>query len=442
VLNQNPVRYAESSGVAIAYQVVGNGERDLVLVPGFAWHLELIWEDPALVRFLERLSSFSRLILFDKRDQGLSDRTGVATALDESVADLLAVLDDARSAQATVLGVSEGGHTAIAAAVAHPDRVNALVLHGTAPRVIAADDYRHGAPPEALDRFLGRLLADWAGAGALELFAPSQAYHQPSRVFWGRLLRSASSPAAIRRVVGGYAEVDVRALVPQVQQSALVLARMDDELIPIEHARWTARNLPNAELLELPGSDHLPWAGDAGMALDEIEHFLTGERPAGGERVLATVLFTDLAGSTERAVAEGDEQWRKLLMAHDRIVDRTVVRHRGHVVKTIGDGVLAVFDGPARAIRAAHELRDRLEELELTMRAGVHTGECELIGADVGGLAVHIAARVAAAAQPGEVLVSRTVVDVMAGSPQPFADRGEHELRGVPGSWRLYAAGL
>jgi class 3 adenylate cyclase len=439
VLTQSPIRYADSGGVAIAHQVVGNGERDLVIVPGFVSHLELLWEDPGLVRYLERLASFSRLILFDKREQGLSDRRGQAPTLEENVADLIAVLDDVRSRRATVLGISEGGGVAIAASVAHPDRVESIVLHGASPRILRDDDFP-GARPEDLDRFLGRLLADWSGAGAIELFAPSLAYHQPARLFWGRLVRSGLSPTAARQLIATYYDHDVRELVPQVPVRALVINRIEDGLTPIEHARWLARRLPQAELLELPGSDHLPWAGDAGMALDEIEHFLTGERPAAGERVLATVLFTDLAGSTERAVAEGDEQWRKLLMAHDRIVDRTVVRHRGHVVKSIGDGVLAVFDGPARAIRAAHELRTRLEDLELGMRAGVHTGECELIGADVGGLAVHIAARVAAAAQPGEVLVSRTVTDIVAGSSLRFEDRGEHELRGVPGAWRLYAA--
>jgi pimeloyl-ACP methyl ester carboxylesterase len=434
-------RYARSGEVAIAYQVVGQGPRDLVLVPGWISNIEVFWEDPAYAHFLERLASFARLILFDKRGTGLSDRVSDMPNLETRMDDVRAVMAAVGSERAALLGYSEGGAMCALFAATHPSRTSALIMIGSYPRRLRAPDYPLGLAPEAWRAFVEEATRHWGGPVGLEIRAPSVAADPRVRQWWARVLRMGASPGANAALLAMNAEIDIRHVLPAIRVPTLILHRTGERLIPVDAARHMAQRIPGARLVELPGADHLPWVGDADAILDEIEEFLTGVRHGPEpDRVLATVLVTDIVGSTERAASLGDRRWRDLLESHHALVRRQLQRFRGREVDTAGDGFLAVFDGPARAVRCASALTREVRELGLEIRAGLHTGECEVMGERVGGLAVHIGARVAALAGAGEVLASSTVRDLVAGSGLRFEPRGVHSLKGVPGQWQIFAA--
>ena len=436
-------RYAKSGDCHIAYQVVGDGPIDVVFVPGFVSHLEHSWDDPRLAHFFRRLASFSRLILFDKRGTGMSDAVPVQQlpTLEQRMDDVRAVMDAAGSQRAALVGVSEGGPLNLLFAASHPERTSAMVIVASYARIAWAADHPFGASAEAERQLLDRIDEGWGSGVLLGAFAPSLAHDAVARAWWARFQRQAASPGATVALMRMAFEIDVRAVLPAIRVPSLVLHRAGDRLVPAEHGRDLARRIPGARYVELPGTDHFFFSGDADAYLDRIEEFLTGERNAGSsERVLATVLFADIVGSTERAAQIGDVRWRELLEAFYSVARRQLERFRGREVDSAGDGLFAAFDGPARAIRCGAAIGDGARALGVELRVGVHTGECELIGAKYGGIAVHIGARVAAHARPGEVLVSGTVKDLVAGSGIAFADRGAHALKGVPGEWRLYAA--
>jgi class 3 adenylate cyclase len=434
-------RYAKSpDGVSIAYQVHGEGPLDLVFVPGFVSHVELVWEEPTIARFLRRLASFSRLIVFDKRGQGLSDRPGRPPTLEESMDDLGAVMDAAGSERAAVFGISEGGPMSALFAATHPARVSSLVLYGTYARMLKAPDFPQGVTEERFESWAKMVHDEWGGAVGVELWAPSELGNPEFARWWGRLLRQGTSPSGAVALMSLYREIDIRAVLPTISVPALVLHRRDDRLLPARQGEYLADRIPNARYVELDGPDHLPTVGDQDALLDEVEEFLVGSRGAHGtERALATILFTDIVGSTETAARLGDQRWRDLLERHDAAVRRELALHRGREVKTMGDGFLATFDGPARAIRCATAINQDLGESGVEIRAGIHSGEVEAIGEDVGGMAVNIGARVGALAEPGEVLVSSTVRELVVGSGIEFEERGSHQLKGAPDQWRLFA---
>jgi class 3 adenylate cyclase len=434
------IRYTRSGEHSIAYQVLGDGPFDLLVAPGFVSHCEALWESPVVARGFERLASFSRLILFDKREQGLSDRTGRPPTLEEMVDDIRAVLDAAGSERAAVLGLSEGGAMAIMFAATDPQRCTHLVLWGSYARVTKAPDYPQGLEPESLDRWSERLQRDWGGPVALDVFAPSQIGDPEGERWWAHLLRTGTSPRGAATLMAQYKELDARHVLSAVNVPTLVLHRADDRAVPIGMGRYLAEHIPGARFVEFPGADHLLYTQGSGAILDEIEEFLTGTRHAHApDRALMTVLFTDIVDSTAQASRLGDTQWRELLDRHDASIRRRVSEHRGRVVKTTGDGCLATFDGPGRAIHAAVDVVNSMRGLGIEVRAGLHCGECELRNGDVGGVAVHIGARVAGRAGAGEVLATGTVRDLVVGSGIDFEDRGIAELKGVPDKWRIYA---
>jgi pimeloyl-ACP methyl ester carboxylesterase len=435
------VRYARSGDLRIAYATFGDGPGDLVFVPGFVSHIENWWEAAAPARFFQRITSFCRLIMFDKRGTGMSDPfTGVPT-LEDRIDDVRAVMDAVDSSSAFFCGLSEGGPMSILYSATYPDRTRGLILIGSTARILAEPpDYPYGWTQHALDAFLEELSESWGQGGLMNLFLPSFADDERARRLWARYQRMGGTPGTARALMEANARIDVRDVLTHIQVPTLVIHRTDERVLPVAHARYLAEHIPDARFLEQPGDDHLPWLGDADGVLDAIEEFVTGSRHQVDEhRVLATVLFTDIVDSTGRAAEAGDRRWRELLDAHDEIGAREVGRFRGRRVKTLGDGMLAVFEGPARGVHCAEAVRDAISDLGVEIRAGLHVGECELRGDDIGGLAVHIGARVAGLAAPGEILVSRTVRDLVAGSGIRFADRGEHKLKGVPDSWPLYA---
>ena len=431
-------RYAKSGDVNIAYQVVGDGSLDLVLVPGWVSHLENDWEEPRSAHLLERLASFSRLIRFDKRGTGLSDRPGGVPDLETRMDDVRAVMDAVGSDRAALFGYSEGGPMCCLFAATYPDRTAALVMYGTyAKRVGPDEDYPWAVTAEQREAYADQVERDWGVESDLGSLAPSA--DAALGAWWRARARASASPGAARALVLMNSRIDVRGVLPTIRVPTLVLHRTGDHDSRVEEGRYIADHIPDARFVELPGEDHIPWI-DADQIADEIEEFLTGmRRGPEPDRVLATVMVTDIVGSTERAAELGDRRWRDLLEAHHALVRRELARWRGREVDTAGDGFLATFDGPARAIRCACTIRDGLRDLRLEVRAGLHTGECEMIGGKVGGIAVHTAARVAAAAAPGEVLVSGTVRDLIAGSGIELEDRGVHWLKGIPGSWPLLA---
>ena len=437
------IRYAKSGDVSLAYRVFGDGPLDLVLVPGFVSHLEVIGESPHFARFNERLGAFARVIFFDRRGQGLSDRPGSPPTLEEGGDDIRAVMDAAGSERAGILAVSEGGPMAMLFAASFPERVTALMMWGSYARITAADDYPHGVTPGQYARLIERVSEHWGAPVAARTFAPSLADDQDFLDWWARLLRHGSSPRGVQDLLRLYEHLDVRDVLPTISVPTLVMNRTGDRLTPIGMARYMAERIPNARLVELPGADHLMATEEPDRVLGEIEEFLTGARTEPEpERMLATVMFTDIVGSTARAADLGDSRWRDVVGRHDDLVRRQLDRFRGRPVKTLGDGFLATFDGPARAIRCARAITEEVGRLGIEIRAGLHTGECEVMPADdVGGMAVNIGARVSALAGPGEVLVSGTVRDLVVGSGIEFDDRGEHVLKGVPGEWRVYAVG-
>jgi class 3 adenylate cyclase len=436
-------RYVERpDGVSIAYQVVGSGPRDVVYVPGFISHLDLVWSEPHFVAWLRRLAAFARVIMYDKPGTGLSDPIEHVPLVEERRDDIRTVIDAVGSERPVLMGFSEGVPSALLFAATWPERVESLVLYGgivkgsPTPEDLAGTDWTLERVAAHWAR-MGAALDEWGRGRTVELMCPS--VDTPAeRRFWALFERASASPRMARSLIAAVKALDVTPVLGSVTTPALLIHNVDD-YAPVFQSRLAAARLPNARLVELPGCDHAFWMHDPDPVADEIEQFVTGaRRSAQTDRVLATVLFTDVVGSTERAAELGDARWRMLLERHDALVRRLVELHGGRVVKAMGDGHLSAFEGPARGIRCALALR---EESELPVRAGLHTGECEALGDDLGGLAVHIGARVGALAGAGEVLVSGTVKDLVVGSGLAFSDRGEHELKGVPGRWRVHAVG-
>jgi class 3 adenylate cyclase/pimeloyl-ACP methyl ester carboxylesterase len=435
-------RYAKSGDVHIAYQVLGEGPIDLAFVPGFVSNVEATWQQPARAAFFRRLASFSRLVMFDKRGTGMSDRTSQIFTLEQRMEDVQAVMEAVGLKRAALFGISEGGPMSILFAASHPERISSLVVCGSYAKHSWAEDYPFGWSEERWNAVLSNMERNWGTPKGVELamWAPSIADDPERAAQSAAYFRAAASPGAALAVMQMNRDIDVRQVLPSVRVPTLIVHRVDEKVINIEHARYLARHIPDARLVPLPGVDHIPWIGDVDALLDEVELFLTGQRQAAEpERVLATVQFTDIVQSTERAATLGDRKWRELLEKFQSMVREELKQHRGREIDTAGDGFLAAFDGPARAIRCAAAVRAGARSQGLEIRAGVHTGECELIGGKLGGIAVHIGARVAAQAAPGEIVVSQTVKDLVAGSGLSFAERGAHALKGVPGEWRLYA---
>jgi class 3 adenylate cyclase len=441
-VNVPETRYASSDGVNIAYQVVGSGPFDLVYVPGWVSNIEVMWEEPRLASFLERLASFSRLILFDKRGTGLSDAVSEdhLPTLERRMDDVRAVMDAAGSERAALLGHSEGGNMCIVFSASFPERTSALVLLGSYAKRSRSDDYPWAPDPVDREREIQEAERTWGQADFAPTLAPSLAEDEAFRSWFKRYLRLAASPRAAAALLRMNTSIDTRAVLPAIRVPTLCIYRTDDPDVQVDEGRFIAGQIPGARFVELPGADHLMWAGDSSAILDEVEGFLTGvRRGPEPDRVLTTVLFTDIVGSTERAAALGDHAWSELVSRHHAVIRRELDRSRGREVDTAGDGFLATFDGPARAVRCAVASRGSVAALGLEIRAGVHTGEVELAGTGIRGLAVHVGARIAGLAQAGEVLVSRTVRDLVSGSGIVFDDRGEHTLKGVPEPWQLFA---
>jgi class 3 adenylate cyclase len=440
-------RYAKSGDVAIAYRVIGEGPVDLVHTPGTVSNVELLWEQPLFARYTDRLASFARVIHFDKRGTGLSDRVKKIATLEERADDIRAVMDAAGSERAVIMGVSEGGPMAVMFAASHPDRALGLILYGAHARGLWAPDYPWQETEEEARRWLAEqerspapITAEWART-ALGVLMPSLADDEEFVQWWASFLRMSISPGALLDLARMNMDMDVRAVLPAIRVPTLVVHRSGDRAVNVGEGRYLAAHIPGARYVELPGEDHIFVADDPESVTREIERFVTDlpEAELEPDTVLATVLFTDIVDSTATAAELGDRRWRELLERHHDAVRRELMRFRGREVDTAGDGFFATFDGPARAIRCACALTDAVGELGIDVRAGVHTGECELLGDKVAGIAVSIGARVAGRAGPGEVLVSSTVRDLVAGSGIQFADRGTAELKGVPGEWRLYA---
>jgi pimeloyl-ACP methyl ester carboxylesterase len=431
-------KYARSGEVHIAYQVLGDGPVDLVWVPGWISNIDHYWTEPTIASYFERLASFSRVILFDRRGTGVSDPVPRAPTLEEQMDDVVAVMDAAGSEKAALYAQLEGGGMALLFAATHPERTTALILYEAQPRMSWAPDYDWALKDE--DR-QAQLRQPWGDGSRLTALAPSAAENPRLREWFARLERLAASPATAAQLVMMNAQVDVRAVLPQVQAPTLVLHRSQDRFVDIRHSQYLVEHIPDARLVELPGSEVITFAEDNDGLIEEVEEFLTGARSAvEPQRVLATVMFGDIVGSTERAAELGDRRWRRLLESFSSAYERELQRFRGRTVKALGDGVLATFDGPARAILCASAVRNvARSQFGLELRAGMHAGEVEVIGNDIGGIAVHIAARILGCAGPGELVVSGTVKDLVVGSQIQFEDRGEHDLRGVPGSWHLWA---
>jgi class 3 adenylate cyclase/alpha-beta hydrolase superfamily lysophospholipase len=423
--------YAKSGDVHIAYQVFGKGPVNLVLVPGFVSNIETYWEHPDVARWMLRLASFAHVATFDKRGTGLSDRVSEFPSFDLRMDDARAVMDAAGMERAAILGISEGGSMAALFAATYPQRCQGLVIYGGFARA-------SWTTAEGLEAFFRYVEQSWGSGHNLPIFAPSRKKDLALRQWWGRYERLGASPAAATAVVRMLSQIDISDILSSIHVPTLVIHCTGDTLVNVECGRFLAEHIPGARLLELPGADHLFFIHE--QIGDAIEEFLTGAiSVAESDRILATVLFTDIVGSTEKAAAIGDRRWRDLLESHHSAVRRNLDRFRGREVKTTGDGFLAVFDGPARGVRCACAIADEIRPLGIEVRAGLHTGECEIMGDDYGGLAVHIGARVAALAGPGEVLVSSTVKDLVAGSGLHFNDYGSRSLKGVPGEWRIFA---
>ena len=443
MVTQPETRYVKSGDVHIAYQVVGDGPLDVVFVPGFVSNVEANWDSPARANFFHRLASFCRLILFDKRGTGLSDRSSQIFTLEQRMSDVQAIMDEVGSQRAALFGVSEGGPMSILFAATYPQRTVALVIYGSYAKRSWAPDYPFGWTEDRFNAFFENVENYWGTPRGLDLtqWAPSIAHDERQVNRIAAYFRAAASPGAARAVMEMNREIDVRHVLPSVSVPTLILHRTDERILRVEHARYLAERIPRAKLVELPGIDHVPFIGDSDDIIDEVEEFLTGSRHAADlDRVVSTVMFTDIVASTERAAALGDRKWRDLLESYYAVARRQLERFRGREIDTAGDGMFATFDGPARAVRCAKAIGQDVKSLGIDIRAGLHTGEVEVIGEKVGGIAVHIGARVASHAAAGEVLVSSTVKDLVAGSGIQFEDRGMHTLKGVEGEWRLYLA--
>jgi class 3 adenylate cyclase len=433
-------RYAKSGDLNIAYLVEGDQPLDLVWIPPWISQVEYLWAEESLSRVMKRLTTFARVITFDRRGSGLSDPLAGAPTLEEQMDDVIAVMDAAGSERAAIAGTLEGGPMAALFAATHPDRVSGLVLYSTFARATCAPGYEWAWSAEERQLHMDQLVEHWGEGWVAAGVAPSL-NSDPEFMEWaGRLERLAASPSTIKRIFELIGEFDVRDVLPSIRVPTLVLHRREDSFIQIDHSRYMAERIPGAKLVELEGGDNMFSIGDSEGLIGEIEEFLTGERHrAEADRMLATVLFTDICNSTQHAARMGDRGWRFMLERHDTLFRRSLERHRGREVKHTGDGFLATFDGPARAIRCAADVAESVASIGLEVRAGLHTGELEVMDGDLGGLAVHIAARVMDRAAPSEVLVSSTVKDLVVGSGITFEERGEHALRGVPGEWRLFS---
>ena len=441
---QPKTEYARSGDLHIAYQVVGSGPLDLVYVPGWVSHVDLAWEEPMLARFLGRLASFSRLITFDKRGTGLSDRVPQEElpSLEARMDDLRAVMDAAGSERAAIFGFSEGGNLSTTFAATYPERTRALIMFGTFAKRIRSPDYPWAPTVEERQQYYEDIARDWGHGMKLDRYVPSKLDDEAFTRRLSAYFRSAASPGAAVALLRMNSEIDVRQVLPAIHVPTLVMHRTGDRSVHVEEGRWMAGQIPGARFVELTGEDHMPWVGDQDAILDEIQEFLTGIRPEREpDRVLATVLVTDIVGSTRHATRLGDRAWSELLTRHHEIVRGELRAFRGREVDTAGDGFLATFDGPARAVGCACRIRDAVRALGLEIRAGLHTGEIELAGGKPHGIAVHTGARIASVAEAGEILVSSTVKDLVSGSGIRFADRGMHALKDIPRQWQLFAAG-
>lgn len=432
-------RYARSGDVHIAYQVSGQGPPDVVFVPGFISNVELAWEVPFTGPVLRRVGSFARVVAFDKRGTGLSDRTG-APSLEQRMDDVRAVMDEVGMERAALWGISEAGPMCILFAATYPDRTSALILQSTFARIMQAPEQPFGYTPEQATALLATATERWGTGEVLTSFFPSAATDPAMVEILARYERNGASPSAMADIVAMAYKIDVRHALPTIQAPTIVIHSTGDSIVDVAHGRYMAEHIPGARYIELSGVDHLTVRQSDPFPFEDIEEFLTGHRPAPElERVLKTVMFTDIVSSTKRAVELGDQRWKRVLDDHDAVMRGLLDHYRGIEVDTAGDGFLASFDGPARAVRCAVAATQAVRPLGIEMRAGVHTGECIQRGTKLGGIGVHIGARVAALAGVGQVLVSRTVTDLVAGSGLRFADEGEHRLKGVPEPWQLFS---
>jgi class 3 adenylate cyclase len=429
-------KYAKNGDIHVAYQVFGDGEVDLVFVPGFISHIDNSWDEPSLAGWLRRLGSFSRVLMFDKQGTGLSDRGGELPGMDERMDDVRAVMDAEGIKRAAIFGISEGGSLATLFAATHPDRSRALILYGAFAR------FKSWLPTkEALNNLILYIEKDWGSWKSLPMFAPGMKDDLAFRQWWGKFERMGASPGAVKTLMRMNSQIDTSDILASVNVPTLVIHRKDDVAVDVEGGRFLAERIPGAAYVELSGVDHLPWVGEnSNQILDEMANFLTGQwRTVEYDRILSTVLFTDIVDSTKHAAEMGDQKWRDLLDRHNAMMHKNISRFRGRFIKSTGDGILATFDGPGRAIRCASDATEAAREIGIEIRAGLHTGEIVLIGEDIGGIAVHIASRVLGLASDNKVWVSRTVKDLVVGSGFEFTDQGVYNLKGVPGEWQLFS---
>ena len=436
-------KYVTSDRLSIAYQVFGDGPRDIVYVPGWISNIELMWDDPVLASILRRLGSFARVITFDKRGTGMSDRLPLdqLPSLEDRMDDVRVVMDEVGSETATLFGHSEGGNMACLFAATYPERTDGLILASTYAKRVPSPSYPWAPSPEDRDAEIEQVEANWGDPDHLSPYMLGERGSDRAFREWvARYFRMSATPKAAAQLHKMNTQMDTRPTLALIQAPTLLLYRTDDQDVNVEEGRWMATQIPDATFVELPGDAHLFWAVDPQEFVDEIEEFVTGHREAAEpERVLSTVLFTDIVDSTQRAAALGDQGWLELLERHDQVTRAELQRWRGVERAHTGDGILATFDGPARAVRAAQAIGRAIRELGIEVRAGIHTGELEIRGDNVAGLAVHLGARVGSLAGPSEVLVSRTVKDLVVGSQLAFESRGHHELKGVPGEWEVFA---
>jgi pimeloyl-ACP methyl ester carboxylesterase len=435
----NQTLYAKNGSVYIAYQVFGEGDVDLVFVPGFISHVENSWDEPSLAEWLQRLGSFCRVIMFDKQGTGLSDRGPDLPGMDERMDDVRAVMDAQNVKRAAIFGISEGGSLATLFAASHPERSCALILYGAFAKFSSWFPTK-----ESLKDLIRYVEKDWGSGQSLPMFAPSKKDDLAYQQWWGRFERLGASPGAVKALMRMNSQIDTSNILSSVNVPTLVIHRNDDVAVNVEGGRYLANMIPDAKYVELPGADHLPWVGDnRNQILDEIAKFLTGGLGViEVDRVLATILFTDIVDSTKHAADMGDQRWRNLLDQHNAVMHKNIIRYRGRIIKSTGDGILAIFDGPARAIRCAFSAKEEINQIGVEIRAGLHTGEIELIGDDIGGISVHIASRVLCQARDNKIWVSHTVKDLVVGSDFKFSEQGIYKLKGVPGEWGLYTVGL